>query len=84
MVSHSLLLNLKLNFSGFLKLSINAKANFYIFECDGMSKWDIQLAPSGQMSTWIREGIRVAEVVQKVWTQTKILSPDIPSIVEIL
>ena len=52
--------------------------------CDGISKWEIQLAPSGQMGTWIRERIRVAEVVQKVWTQTKILSPDIPSIVEIL
>ena len=30
--------------------------------CDGIPKWEIQLAPSGQMGTWVKEGIRVAEV----------------------
>lgn len=29
----------------------------------GISKWEIQLAPSGYVGTWVREGVRVAEVV---------------------
>ena len=33
--------------------------------CDGISKWEIQLAPSGYVGTWVREGVRVTEVVRR-------------------
>ena len=28
-------------------------------------KWEIQLAPSGYVGTWVREGVRVTEVVRR-------------------
>ena len=34
-------------------------------KCVGISKWEIQLATSGYVGTWVREGVRVAEVVRR-------------------
>ena len=92
LVPHSLLLSFILNFSRFLKLSINSKANFDIFECvlvylNGKSNKHLQVkwVPGlGKESGWQKLCEGTKGLSQKVWTQTKILSPNILYIVKIL